>query len=135
MADTTELDYIRTFISKVCTSNTVKHIVENGNDINNILGKQKILIKHGELLETFSNRYLKRFPILINEPSEVLLITTLNNLIDGIQKLQKRQTISGYTKPSTLVYIKFVTSNRGSINFKTKRWNIQVFLDVEFTTS
>ncbi len=137
MADSTELDYIRTFISKVCTASTVKHIVEHGDNVHNISddGKQQILVKQGELLETYSNVYVKRFKVLLSQPSETLLITTLNNLIDGINKLNKRLAITSYTKPSVLIHIELISCNEGKFIFKTKRWNNQLILDVKFTTS
>lgn len=133
----TELDYIRTFISKVCTLSTVKHIVENGENISNIddASFQRILVKQGELMSTSSNRYLKRFKVLISQPSELLLMGEINNLIDGIQKFQKRLAITDYSYVSTFTWIELVSCNEGKINFKTGRWDNQLILDAKFTTS
>jgi len=137
MVDATELDYIRTFIGAVCTLSTVKHVVENGKDISNIIDAsfQRILVKQGELMNTSSNRYLKRFKILISQPSEVLLMGEINNLIDGIQKFQKRVGIDGYDYVSTFTWIELISCNEGKINFKTSRWDNQIIIDAKFTTS
>lgn len=137
MADATELDYIRTFIGAVCTGSTVEHVVEHGKKTDSIIDAtfQKILVKQGELIETYCNVYIKRFKILLSQPSEILLITTLNNLIDGINKFNKRLTIDSYTKPSTLIHIELVSCNEGSINYKSGKWDNQLILDVKFTTS
>lgn len=137
MADATELDYIRTFIGAVCTGSTVEHIVEHGEKVTSIIDAtfQKILVKQGELIETYCNVYIKRFKVLLSQASEILLITTLNNLIDGIQKLNKRLSITAYTKPSTLIWIDLVSCNEGSYNYKSGNWLNQLILDVKFTTS
>lgn len=130
-----ELDYIRTFIGAVCTGSTVRHIVENGENIHSIVdaSHQKILVKQGELLETSSTRYIKRFKVLVSQPSENLLITTISNLIKGIQKFQRRVVITDYTYKATFIWIELVSCNEGKVNFKSGRWDNQIILDAKFT--
>ena len=137
MVDATELDYLRTFISKVCTLSTVKHVVENGADINQIVdaSKQRILVKQGEEILSISNRYIKRFKILISQPTEVLMMDTIRNLIDCIKDHNLRLAFGSYTYEPTLVFIEFISGNVGSINYKTSRWDNQIILDVTFLTS
>lgn len=137
MVDATELDYIRTFIVNACPLSTVKHVVENGNDINQIADGsfQRILVKRGELISSISNRYIRRFKVLLSQPTELLMMGTIRNLIDCIYKHGLRLAFGSYTYETTLVYIELISCNEGSINNKTGRWDNQIVIDVTFTTS
>ena len=137
MVDATELDFIRTLLSLICTGSTVKHIIEHGKNVHSIddITKPKILVKLGELMSTSSNRYLKRFKVLVSSPSEILLITALNNLIDGIQKFQKRLEIADYTYEGTFTWIELVSGNEGKYEYKPPLYDIQLIIDAKFTTS
>lgn len=137
MVDATELDFIRTFIGAVCTLSTVKHILEHGNNVHSIgdASYQNILVKKGELMSTSSNRYLMRFKVLFSQPSETLMIGEIRNLIDGIQKFQKRVTIDGYTYESTFTWIELVSSNEGKHEFKSGLFDKMLIIDCKFTTS
>jgi hypothetical protein len=58
-----------------------------------------------------------------------------NDIIDNIEKLNKRQSISGYTKESTLINAKIVFSNKAFENGQTKRWEQDLYIDFSFSTS
>jgi len=133
----TQLDDVRTFLLRVCTASTPKHVVEHGNNVHTIIDvtKQKLLVKQGELIGTDNNVYTKRYKILSSQPTEALLTTTINNLIDGINKLNLRQAIASYTRPSTLIWMELVSVNEGKVNFKNSNWDNQIILDVSYTTS
>lgn len=134
MPDDSELDYIRTFLGKVHTVATVKQISEVKN-ISLINDTQRILVYPGEIIKTDYNYFVKRYLVKISETSEANLTTALNNIIDGINKLNKREAITEYTKPGVLVGAELVNSNKPFENSQTKRWDLDINIDFEWVTS
>jgi L-lactate utilization protein LutC len=136
MADDSELDYIRTFLGAVHTAATVKQYSEE-KTIDAIVDAtyQRMLVYPGELINNSFNRYTKRFMVKISETSEANLTTAINNVLDGKETFNKRGTIAAYSKPSTMVHIEVVNTNKCFENPNTKRWYCDIYLDVDFTTS
>lgn len=134
MVDDSELDYIRTFLGKIHTAATVKQIQEAGN-LTYINDTQRMLVLPGELIAVFFNWYIKRYKVQISETSEANLTTAINNIIIGIEKLNRRETITAYTRPSTLIHCKLVNSNKAFFNATSQRWDCDIFLDFEWSTS
>jgi len=134
MADDSELDYIRTFLGCVHTVATVKHIEEAGN-LMLISDTQKMLVLPPEIVGIYATRVVKRYLVKISETTEANLTTAINNIQIGIEKSNRRETIASWTKPSTWCYIKFINSNKAFCNFKTKRYDIDIYIDVEWSTA
>jgi len=135
MVDDSELDYIVTFLGKIHTTATVGQIETYGN-IMLINDTQKMFVLPGELIGSDGDDfYWKRYKVQISETSEANLMTALNNIFIGIRKFNKRTTITAYTRPSTMCHMKFANSTKTFYNVKTKRWDIDIWLDIEWSTS
>lgn len=139
MADyTTDLDCVRTFLMKVHTAATTKHINEAA-DITNILdaSQQRMHVKQPELVGSDGDDfYWKRYKIEIEESSEANLITALNNIFIGIRKFNKRTAITGFTyaSASTMCHMKFVRSDE-IVAIENRIWKCNLWIDVEWSTS
>lgn len=130
-----EMANISDFLGKVHTTATVKTYSEVKN-ISLINDTDRMLIYPGEIIgKPYANRYLKRFLVKISQTSEANMMIALNNIQIGIIKLNTRQAIGSYTKPSTLVGMELFGSKKAFENPQTKRWDIDIWLDVEWTTS
>ncbi len=88
MADDSELDYLKGFIQYACFDSTVKHFSEV-KKISTISDTRRILIYPGELIGVDGKFYKKRFKVKISETSEAALTETFNNLLSGIDDLNK----------------------------------------------
>jgi len=129
-----ELSDITDFLGKVHTTATVKHYSEVRN-ISNIEGSKRMLVFPPEIMGHYLNVIIKRYKVKISETSETSLMTALNNILDGIDKLNKRETISDYTKPGTLVHAAFVSGNKAYENSNNQRWDQDIYLEFEWATS
>lgn len=134
MVDDSELDYIRTFLGKVHTAATAKQKEETGR-LGLIADTQRLLIFPGELITSDSYTYKKRYKVQVSETSEANLTTALNNIIDGIYKFNTQQTITSYTRPTTMLHIKLRDSTLNKFNKKSTRWNCEINLDILWSTS
>lgn len=135
MVDDSELDYIVTFLGKVHTVATVGQIETYGN-IMLVADTQKMFVLPGELIGSSFYSHTKRYKVQVSETSEANLTTALNNIIIGIWKLNTRQAITSYTRPTTLMNIELASgSTKAFYNAKTKRWDMDIFLDIEWSTS
>ena len=94
MADDSELDYLRTFLTYACLNSTVKHFSEV-KKISAINDTRRILVFPGELISVDGKFYTKRYKIKISETSEANLMETFNNIINTINGLG-RGTLSVY---------------------------------------
>jgi len=72
--------------------------------------------------------------VKLSESSEANLTTAINNIQIGIEKLNRRETITEYTKPDSLVGIEFANGNAAYFNVTTKRCDQDIYLDVEWST-
>lgn len=125
----TELSDIKEFLSKVHTSGTVKTISDLKN-INKIDATSRLLVHEGEFIFQDGLKYEKRFRIEIQDSSESNLISALSNIINGVDQLNRRKTITDYTKPSDLVRMDFVAQGKTIESKKGNFWYTNVFLDV-----
>lgn len=98
MVDDSKLDYIRTFLGKCHTMATVKHVGEHGPNIDSIVDAsyQRILVHPGELIGYDGSFYTERYLVKLSESSEANLTNALNNIIDGINNLNRRVPIGHY---------------------------------------
>ena len=135
---TTHLDDIRTFLGKVHTVATVKHIGEHSESVDKIADAsfQKIKVFAGELIGSRFSLYTERHTVRIAETSEANLIVAFNNILIGIEKHNTRQAITGWVYASypTLCYINFVNGMEAE-KFRTNRWYRNIFIDVTWSTS
>ena len=140
MADyTTELDCVRTFLLKVHTTATTEHYPAEAGDVINITDAsfEKILVHPPELLGIDGDDfYWKRYKLEIEVPTEVLMMSAINNIIIGIRKFNKRTAIGGfvYASASTMCHLKL---GKGSLvdALPTGKWRCELWLDVEWSTS
>lgn len=132
MVDDSELDYIRTFLMKVHTATTAKHLEEAGN-LMLINDTQRMLVFPPEALGMSETRITKRYLVKISESSEANLTTALNNIQLGCLKANRRETITAWTRPSTWCYVTIANSTKAFLNIKTKRYDIDLFLDIEWS--
>lgn len=117
------------------TAATAKHIGEAGN-LMFIDDTQKMLVMPPELIGSYTEDfYWKRYKVQVSETSETALITALNNIMIGIRKFNKRTAISEFTRPATMCHMKLANSTKAYFNIKTKRWDMDIFIDIEWSTS
>ena len=138
MADyTTELDCVRTFLLKVHTAATTKHYPEEVGILKNIADTQRMLVNPPELISSDGDFYWKRYKVQVSESSEANLSTAINNIIIGIRKFNKRTAITGFTyaSASTMCHMKMANSGPTTAKAKNARWDCEIWLDVEWSTS
>ncbi len=100
MADDSELDHLRTFLLYACYNTIVKHFSEV-KKISAINHTRRILILPGELIGVDGKFYTRRYKVQISETSEAALMETFNQLIEGIDDLNKgRESTVYYTGTS-----------------------------------
>ena len=129
MADDSELDYLRTFLGKVHTAATVKHLEEAGRLLE-INDTQKMLVFPPEIIAVNETMITKRYLVKISESSEANLTTALNNIQIGIRKANTWQTITAWTRPSTWCNVFIANSTKAFFNTKTKRYDVDLYIDI-----
>ncbi len=134
MADDSELDYIVTLLGKIHTTATVVQIETKGN-ILLAHDLQRMLVFPGELLYSTTFTYGKRYKVRVSEESEANLMGAISDIILGLWKMNTRQTITDYTRPTTLIHAKLMHSNRAFYHPKSKRWDVDIFLDIDWSIS
>ena len=136
---TTNLEDIRTFLGKVHTAATVKHVGEHGTKIDSIVDAsfQRILVFPGELIGIDEDFYIERYLVQLSETTEANLTTALKNIIDGIVKFNKRAAITSWTYATypTLCHMRLANGKQSFKNFSTNRWYKDIYLDIEWSTS
>ncbi len=117
MADDSELDYIKTYLtySTYLLQNdiTVNHFSEV-KKISVINASRRILIYPGELLHNDGKFYTKRYKIKLSDTSESEMISMLNAIINGLDSFNK-QTYHTTQKKSYSFYVGDEMSNPRSI--------------------
>lgn len=117
---------------------TVKHFGETSKEIDKIVDAsfQRMLVYAGEPIGSNYKFYTERHKVRIAETSEANLIVAFNNIIDGIEKLNARQAITGWVYASypTLCSIEFVNGMEAE-RARTNRWYRNIFIDVKWSTS
>lgn len=131
MADDSWMDYIRTFLSKIHTTATVYHITEKGKQP--IGDTEWIRVYPSELMSSNEHYHLLRFRITLHESTEPLLMAAVNNIAIGVSKLNRRETITDYTRPASFIHVELKDGNKV---FSRNGWfNQDLNLDCKFTTS
>ncbi|KKM74537.1 hypothetical protein LCGC14_1399260, partial [marine sediment metagenome] len=128
MVDDSELDYLRTFLLKVHTTAGVEHVNEVGVSSKIVdAGGTKIWVGHGELIATDSRvrQYEKKYLVKLQDITEALLTTMLNNILIGIWKLQTWQTIAAYTRETSLISLKIVSGSKIT-DHKKKNYRMEI---------
>ena len=88
MADDSELDYLKTYLTYACYAITVKHFSEV-KKLSSINDTRRILIFPGEIISVDGKFYKKRYKIKISDTSEAQLMDSFNRLVIGIDRFQK----------------------------------------------
>lgn len=130
MVDDSELDYIRTFCGEVMTGYTIKHYSEIRR-LAKINDTQRGLVHPGELLIADNVYYRKRYKLELSDTTEAAINTGMKNLIAGIKKYNRRQT--GPTQVASMSHIALVLGNKASEVGTTKRWKMEVNLDIAWS--
>jgi hypothetical protein len=133
MADDSELDYIATFIGKVNTAHTVATI-ETIRNINSINDNQSVLIYAGETLSNDGIIINRQYKMQYKDASEGALNSAIYALIEGIRKLNTRETITDYTKPNSLVGGAFVSGGKDYFNIGAGNWYTNVIIIMRWLT-
>jgi len=131
MVDDSELEYMTTFIDEATTALTVKSFVEIRN-VEQVAGAKKCLIYPGETLSIDGSFYKKRYLVKLSLENENNMTSIVNEIIEGIKTYNKRG--AGYTFPVTMCNLKFAYSGKNFID-GAGRWNLDIYLDVEWVTS
>ena len=92
MVDDSELDYLRTFFRKVCLQSTVGHFSEI-KKIDSLNNTRRVLIYPPELMNIDGKFYNKRYKLQLSSDSEANLMETFNRIVEGIQNLQRGNTV------------------------------------------
>jgi hypothetical protein len=134
MADDSELDYIITFIGKVNTAHTPKSI-ETTKNINLIDDTQSVLIYAGETLSSTSYSIMRQYHLQYKDATEGALNASIYALIEGIRKLNTRETITAYTKPTSLIGMQFISSGKDYKNHLSGNWYANIIITAEWLTT
>lgn len=133
-----ELDEIVTFLGLAHTTASVKDYSDIRN-INRIVDAswERMLVFPGEVLGVNENFYTSRYKVKLSEISEVELMNMIHDILETITKHSKRQVITGwvYASHPRVCNIKLINTNRFYEDGKTKRWNCDIYLDIEWSTT
>ena len=130
MVDTTELQWVRTFVGSVMTGYTIKTYSES-KKLKNIDDTQRGIVHPGEILKMDAVYYVTRYELEIADATEAAITTGIKNLIAGIALYNRRQT--GPTQIASMTHLRVVSGSKfeeGGIN---KRWKIKLNLDVTWS--
>lgn len=135
MADATELEYIRTLLGKLHTTATSKHFREAPKIYDGAFAAdtERILVYPPELMGVYLDVSIKRYKVKLFTNSEANLMAMVNSIIDGLDLLNRRETITDFTRPSIMLNGTFISGNR--IFEKLGNWNQDIILEFEWCTS
>jgi hypothetical protein len=133
MADDSELDYIDTFLTAIHTGYTVETI-ETTRNINMIADTQAVLVYTGEALNNNGIIINKQYKLQYKDTSEGNLNSAIYGLIEGIRKLNARETIAGYTKDTSIVGMEFVGTGLDYYHVGANTWYANVKIIVRWLT-
>ena len=123
-------EYIVVFVEEATTALVVDNWVDRRN-IQTVTGAKKCLVYPGETLSVDGSFYTKRYLVKLSLENENNMTSIVNEIVEGIKNYNKRA--AGYTFPATMCNIKFAYSGKNWI--ENSRWNLDVYLDVEWCTS
>ena len=134
MVDDSELDYIADFLRKVHTAHTV-HTIETTRNIALIPDSQSILVYTGEVLGSSGIIVQKRYPLKYKDATEGALNSSIYALVEGIRKLNSREAITSYTRNTSLVGMKFISSGLDFYNINSGKWYANIKILAEWLTT
>lgn len=129
-----ELAYIKTFIEKVNTTHTVATI-ETTKNIHTIADTQAVLIYPGESLSADRIMVKRQYKLQYKDATEGALNASIYALCEGIDKLNAREVITAYTRPTSLVGMSFVSSGLDYHQMIAKEWYANITITVTWLTS
>jgi len=131
MVADSELEYLVVFVEEATTALVVDCYVDR-RDVQTIASAKKCLIYPGETLSIDGSFYKKRYLVKLSLENENNMTSIVNEIIEGIKTYNKRG--AGYTFPVTMCNLKFAYSGKSFID-GAGRWNLDIYLDVEWSTS
>jgi len=132
MADDSELDYVRTFVGSVMTGYTIKQFSEV-KKLSLIADTQRGLVYPGEIITIHDVYFLTRYLLKLSDASESALTTGIKNLISGAQTYNARQT--GPTQVADMTHIRIIPGSKSFEQGQTKRWYIDLNIDITWSVS
>lgn len=132
MAADSELEYLVVFVEEATTALTVDSYVDRRN-LQTVATAKKCLIYPGETLSVDGDFYKKRHMVKLSLENENNMTSIVNEIIEGIKNYNKRA--AGFTFPATMCNLKFAYSGKSWIDPKSIRWNLDLYIDVEWVTS
>ena len=133
MADDSELDYIADFLRKVHTAHTV-NTIEVTRNINLITDTQSILVYAGETMGSTMITIKRRYHLQYKDASEGVLNSSFYALIVGVKKVNARETITSYTRPTTLIGMKVISGGNDFFQMKSGNWYGNIIIEAEWLT-
>lgn len=125
---------IALFLKQCHTTATVNNFTQV-KKIDLINDTERMLVYLPELISVDFNHYTERYMIKLSETTEITLTAMLSDIIDNIDNLNKRIAVGTFTRPTTMLNIELKHSNKAFENGITKRWDRDIFIDVEWSTS
>jgi len=120
---------------KQCHSSATVSTFTTYKNINLINDTEKMLVYLPERIGVDINHYIDRYMVKLSETGEATLTAMLNDILDNITKLNLRQAVGTFTRPTTMLNIEFKHSNKAFELKRTKRWEQDIYIDVEWSTS
>ena len=133
MAADSELEYLVVFVEEATTTLIVDCYVDR-RDVQGVTSAKKCLIYPGETLSIDGSFYTKRYLVKLSLENENNMTSIVNEIIDGIKNYNKRAALPAFTHPVTMCNLKFAYSGKSFIE-PNGRWNLDIYLDVEWVTS
>ena len=130
MADDSELDYVRTFVGEVMTGYTIKQFSEI-KKISLINDTQRGLVYPGEILTMNDVYFESRYKLKLSDTTEAALTAGIKLLIAGAKNYNRRQ--AGPTQVTGMVYIAVRSGSKSFENGTTKRWHVDLNLDITWS--
>lgn len=135
MGDDSELDYIKDFLEEVHDGHTVATI-ETTRNIHTIADTQAILLYAGESLGASGIEIERQYHLQYKDASEGALNAAMYALIEGIRKLNARETISvTYTRESSLIGLKFISGGLDYHQMTAGNWYANILITAKWLTT
>ena len=131
----TQLDDVVTFLGKAGTV-TVKHI-EDARKPYQVGTGNRILVDAGAMsnIDTAVLRYSETYMCKAEYDTEANLVTLKETLIDNCDKVNRREAISGYTKPAKLINVHLIDWEKPKFNKMGARVRNNFMIKVEWSTA
>ena len=120
---------------KQCHSTATVNTITTVKNINLINDTERMLVYPPELISVDFNHYTERYLIKLSETTEATLTAMMSDIINNIDNLNKRIAVGTFTRPSTMLNAELKNSNKAFENGITKRWDRDIYIDVEWSTA